>query len=197
MNIFFTSDTHFGHDKIIHLAKRPFSSVEEMNETMIARWNMVVGKHDHVYHLGDFAVKSPRAETEKILDRLNGHIHLIEGNHEGDALKVRHRFVAVTSYQEVGPWGTIPKIVLFHYPIRSWNGIFKGSWHLHGHTHDLIPSFGKSFDIGVDSHNFNPLSLEEVAAKMATLPYRTEEEGFPGYVSLEERFSEGSSNSKT
>lgn len=186
MNYFFTSDTHFGHEKIIHLAKRPFSSAEEMNEAMIARWNLVVGKHDHVYHLGDFAVRSPRAKTDAVLDRLNGHIHLIQGNHEDDALRVRHRFVKVADYQtlKIGE----QKVVLFHYPIRSWDGIFKGSWHLFGHVHGLVPGFGKSFDIGVDNWNFNPLSWDEVIVEMGKRPQETEEEGFPNYAELSERF---------
>ena len=55
MSTFFTSDHHFGHAKIIEYCKRPFSSVEEMNQVMIDRWNEVVGPDDHVYHLGDFA----------------------------------------------------------------------------------------------------------------------------------------------
>lgn len=57
MNIFFTSDTHFGHNNIIKLSNRPFSSVEEMNEGLIERWNDVVGAEDIVYHLGDFSLK--------------------------------------------------------------------------------------------------------------------------------------------
>lgn len=53
---FFTSDTHFGHVNIILYCNRPFASVLEMNEQVIARWNDRVGPRDTVYHLGDFAM---------------------------------------------------------------------------------------------------------------------------------------------
>lgn len=184
--IYFTSDTHFGHDNIIRLANRPFSSVEEMNETLIARWNMVVKPGDQVYHLGDFALKISAAAALKILDRLNGAIHFIAGNHDDVAYSLRHEFESYRAYHElkVGE----QKIVLFHYPIRSWNGIFKGSWQLYGHVHGLLPGFGKSMDVGGDVHNFNPLSFDEVEEMMDGVPLATEESGFPNYVPLEKRF---------
>lgn len=186
MSTFFTSDTHFGHDSIIKLAKRPFVSVEEMNETIIQRWNARVKPGDLVYHLGDFALKQTREQTLQTKARLHGNIYLIEGNHEDNAQKIKHQFAFMGSYKTVVVEGQ--KIVLFHYPIRSWDGIFKGVWHLYGHVHGLLPDFGRSMDVGVDVHNFYPLSFDEVKEKMDAKPLVTEEEGFPGYVPLEKRF---------
>ena len=34
-NVWFTSDTHFGHAKIIEYCDRPFADVQEMNETLV------------------------------------------------------------------------------------------------------------------------------------------------------------------
>lgn len=76
-----SSDNHFCHRRIIELCGRPFDSVERMNEVMIDRWNQTVGSGDQVIHLGDFAL----AAIQQIADirrRLNGHIHLILGNHD-------------------------------------------------------------------------------------------------------------------
>ena len=52
--LFFTADTHFNHTNMLKFCDRPFADVEEMNETIIARWNQVVGEEDHVFHLGEF-----------------------------------------------------------------------------------------------------------------------------------------------
>ena len=60
VNRFVISDTHFGHTNSWEKFKlsdgsplRPFSSTEEMDETMIERWNAKVKQQDTVYHLGD------------------------------------------------------------------------------------------------------------------------------------------------
>ena len=58
-----------------------------MNETIISNWNNTVGQDDIVFHLGDFCLGGS-AEWTKILDRLNGKIYLIMGNH--DLKNIRH-----------------------------------------------------------------------------------------------------------
>ena len=51
---FFIADTHFNHEQIINICKRPFKSVEEMNNSLIERWNDTVRDCDRVWVLGDF-----------------------------------------------------------------------------------------------------------------------------------------------
>lgn len=80
-SVFFTSDTHFYHTNIIDFCRRPFMNIEAMNETLIANWNKVVGTNDIVFHLGDFCL-GDSAKWNGILDRLNGKIYLILGNHD-------------------------------------------------------------------------------------------------------------------
>lgn len=78
--IYFTSDTHFGSERALKLSKRPFSSVEEMDETMIKNWNSKITNEDEVFHLGDFG-------NFEVLDKLNGKsINLILGNYEEDEM---------------------------------------------------------------------------------------------------------------
>ena len=66
MNIFFTADTHFFHRNIIKYCNRPFHSVGEMNETMIANWNAVVKPRSIIYHLGDFGLGTEEEMAEII-----------------------------------------------------------------------------------------------------------------------------------
>jgi calcineurin-like phosphoesterase family protein len=172
--IYFTSDHHFGHKNILKFSDRPFESVEEMDEALIQRWNEKIKPEDEVYHLGDVGLMSS-GKLRKILDRLNGKIYLINGNHEKSAQACHSRFEWIKDYYEL-----VVKddefergkqlIALFHYSIREWNSSHWGTYHLYGHSHGSLPDDPNSlsFDIGVDCHDFYPLSYEEVKAIMKT-----------------------------
>lgn len=167
MNIFFTSDTHYFHANIIRYSNRPFSSVQEMNEKMIENYNAVVKPNDIVYHLGDFSF-GKLDETIKIASRLNGKKHLITGNHDHKHREQKSfidNFVWVKDYHELRHDNT--KIVLCHYPFESWNTSGHGSIHLHGHSHsNLGHNNKKRMDVGVDCHDYAPISLEEIIEVM-------------------------------
>src|SRR5687768_12282338 len=92
-NTFFTSDTHFGHHKSLNW-RYQWDSVEQMDEALVANWNSVVGPQDVVYHLGDVSFHDKRT-TASILRRLNGHIHLVPGNHDDDTRRIRGVFASV------------------------------------------------------------------------------------------------------
>jgi calcineurin-like phosphoesterase family protein len=162
MTIFFTSDTHLGHANIIKYCHRPFSSVEEMDGTIIKNWNSVVSEQDLVYHLGDFAFRQHHSYRKQ----LNGEIIFIEGNHDkvtGPGLfKEVHKLlrIKINEYD----------ITLCHFAMRVWNKSHFNSWHLYGHSHGGLPPEGKSWDVGVDNNNFTPLSLDQVVEIMKGRP---------------------------
>lgn len=80
---YFIADSHFCHESVIEFDKRPFSSVEEMNRQMIARWNKAVKKPaDEVFILGDFLFRGTGEEANRILKKLRGRKFLIRGNHD-------------------------------------------------------------------------------------------------------------------
>lgn len=170
--IWFTSDHHFGHKNIIEFSKRPFKNEDEMNAEMIKRWNEKISKDDIVYHLGDFALMSAN-RTHQIRRQLNGKIYLIKGNHESAALECTDCFEWIKDYFELkindmedqGP----RVIVLSHYAMRVWNASHHGTWHLYGHSHGSLPDDERSlsFDVGVDCHNFYPLSYQDIKNIMA------------------------------
>lgn len=171
--IHFTSDTHWGHKNIIQYSQRPFKSVEDMNEKLIAEWNARVDQHDTVYHLGDFAFM-PYDVLKRTARRLNGTKHLILGNHDKEIIKNRQdllssgTFATIQNYYELKTEGEF--IVLFHYGQRVWNKSHHGSIMLYGHSHGSLPPFGKSVDVGVDckeiTEEYRPVSLTEVLAYM-------------------------------
>ena len=168
MTVFFTSDHHFGHKNNLHLGKgRSFLTLEEMDTEMIDRWNSVVADGDMVYHIGDFSYKCHPRRVEEILAQLKGRKRLIVGNHDKNPTKRSKHWEHVWEYHEL----TIGKqrIVLGHYPMREWNGLFHGSWMLHGHCHGNLADdpYLKSFDVGVDCHDFTPITFEQVTEIMS------------------------------
>lgn len=128
--VFFISDTHFGHRGIIEFSAtkpfRPFATIEEHDEELVRRWNFVVGVKDTVWHLGDFCFGK---RTLEIAARLNGNKKLVMGNHDmyptGDYLRYFSRLAGVIEYKG---------LVLSHSPLHEsqlarWRG------NVHGHLH--------------------------------------------------------------
>lgn len=165
MNAFFTADHHFGHANIIKYSKRPFSSLDEMDETMLSRWNEIIKPNDIVYHLGDLSFFNLNNQSRVLLERLNGVIFYIRGNHDKFNSKIP-RFEWVRDFAEIKIGGQ--KITLCHYAMRVWNCSHHGAWHLYGHSHGSLPDDPNSlsFDVGVDCWDFYPVSFEQVAERM-------------------------------
>jgi len=174
-NLFFVSDTHFGHSNIIKYSNRPYENVVEMNEALIQNWNALVKPADEVWHNGDVAFMQ-YPDFKNVLRRLNGTIHIILGNHDQmitqnkfDILK-SGKIQSIQHYAEVKIAGTM--IVLFHYGMRTWNKAHHGSILLYGHSHGSLPAFGKSVDVGVDNKEitpeYRPIHLDEVLKFMSS-----------------------------
>ena len=176
MTIWFTADLHYGHAGIINHCKRPFSSVEEMNEILIKNYQELVEPGDDVYILGDFAMR--KQDHERILKRLPGNKHLIIGNHDWN----KSTKMTESHKELLCSWGYAwvkdtyllrlrdfngPKdhqyIWLTHYAHRTWPKRNKGSWHLYGHSHGrLVPEIGFSTDVGVDCWDYRPVNLSQI-----------------------------------
>lgn len=178
-NIYFTSDTHFNHNKIIEYCHRPFNDVEEMNEVIIANWNRVVQPEDHVFHLGDFAMGGVD-EWNAILDRLSGKIHLILGNHDlrtiSQSCPVRFEEVCMQKIIMVGKH----QIIMNHYPLLCFSGAEKKTWQFFGHVHTSKNNTGSDagrlqmlhpsqYDVGVDNNDFTPVSFAKIKEKEAMI----------------------------
>ena len=171
--IFLTSDTHFGHQPEFLWKPRGFSSVEEMDETIIENWNKIVKPNDVVYHLGD-TMLNDNVHGLECFKRLNGQIFLIYGNHDSDARK--NLLFTELSGKMLGGWYawlikySKLSIYMSHYPTLTANYDEKHfSQHvlsLHGHTHQrtnwLDPKNPFLYHVGLDSHNNTPVHIDEV-----------------------------------
>jgi calcineurin-like phosphoesterase family protein len=160
MPTWFTADTHFGHAGALSLYRRPFASVPEMNETMIARWNETVGSDDDVWHLGDFALRTGAEAASALLQRLNGRKHLVTGNNDPPEIMALPHWSTVQAYAEL----TVDahRLVLCHYAFRTWNGMSKGALNLHGHSHGRLKPLPRQTDVGVDAWDFRPIALKQM-----------------------------------
>jgi calcineurin-like phosphoesterase family protein len=152
---FFTADYHFDHRNIIKYCNRPFSSVEEMNEGLISNTNKVVSPHDNLVIAGDITLH-PNSELvyKKFINKLNGNKIILKGNHDYWMNKSERYIYHLTINKQF--------IAVSHYPMRSWNRSFHGSWNLHGHEHGTLEPLKNQWDIGVDNNNYCPISFEEI-----------------------------------
>lgn len=182
---FYIMDNHYNHYGIIKHDKRPFSSVEEMNEFMIEKHNKKVRPNDEIIFGGDFMLSNSIDEVENMLKRLNGKKYLVVGNHDRyvkDKNFDRSLFGWIKDYAELNDNNR--KVIISHYPIMFYKGQYKGdnTYHLCGHVHDsqdnkLLEQFikqtleyempdGKKIPCNIINcyagfSNYEPLTLDE------------------------------------
>lgn len=168
--LWFTADLHFGHEAVLRFAERPWRSAVEMDDALIARINERVAPTDRLFILGDVSYLISAERAAKLVGRIAcRHIHLIRGNHDA-ALDGLGLFESVRDYAEMNWRGQ--KLVLFHYPIMKWNGMYRGSWQLHGHIHSKGSGYNDEnraqgilrYDVGVDANGYRPVSFKELEA---------------------------------
>ena len=178
-NRFLISDTHFGHTNTWQKFTlsdgsplRPFTSTEEMDETMVENWNRVVRPQDTVYHLGDVVIARRNLETVK---RLNGRKILIRGNH--DIFRDKDYYEA--GFEQIhGVRVFVDKFILSHIPLHPdcVSGRFRVNVHGHLHSGQImrqcrIPELRhmqepdpRYFCVCVERTNFTPMHFDEVEA---------------------------------
>ena len=166
--LFLTSDSHLGHFNICKYCHRPFQSRSEMDQTLIKNWNEVVPEDGIVVHCGDFMLPHNEdiKEYNKYLNRLNGRVLLLRGNHDLASLDwVSDKLIAVRDQAMIVVDGV--KIFAQHYPCAAFNG----DYHVYGHIHTLADGtcYGidgdvtkvmrkNTYDVGVDQNGYTPVS---------------------------------------
>ena len=169
--IYFTSDTHFCHNKPFLYEPRGFKSIEEHDKTIVANWNSIVKSEDEVYLLGDVMLID-NEKGIKYLKSLNGKIHLILGNHCTDTrvelYKTCPNIVSIDYAKEI----KIGKnyFWLCHYPTITANYDDDKPWakhliNIYGHTHQQNKFYNDNpymYCVCLDAHDNYPVSLEQI-----------------------------------
>ncbi|MDD3219678.1 MAG: metallophosphoesterase family protein [Lachnospiraceae bacterium] len=143
---YYIADPHFFHSKLnVLMDCRGFESGEEMNSYMLKQWNNKVRKNDEVVILGDLSWGKAE-ETNELLEKLNGRLYLIQGNHDRFLKNKDYndkRFVWIKPYEELQD--NKRKVILSHYPIMCYNGQYRVDtdgnpkvYMLYGHVHDTF-----------------------------------------------------------
>jgi calcineurin-like phosphoesterase family protein len=170
--IYLTSDTHYGHESILQYCNRPFATVDDMNEAMIAHHNAIVGQDDTVIHCGDFAL-GKKLHWPTYFRRLNGRKRLVLGNHDG----TRTAMLAL-GFEEVEE-----ELYVEYNGVRFWcahippantmdhRGYVRPAASqpydiaLCGHIHDRWKQHADgTINVGVDVWHFRPVSAETLIA---------------------------------
>ena len=190
MRVWFTADLHLGHANIIKFCSRPFLSPEEQalarrdsrgdfrlcdetvrrhDDALLDAINERVAETDVLWILGDFCW-GHMIEATEYRNRIRcRNVHLVWGNH--DHRSIRPLFTDTIEQGMIRVRGQ--EIWLNHYPMRSWNKSFHGSWHLYGHVHgrlsgeDVATGYTLTKDVGVDACEYRPVSFEDLQAYMA------------------------------
>jgi calcineurin-like phosphoesterase family protein len=196
--LYFTSDTHFSHSNICSATTqwkdagdtvRQFSSLKDMNRTIVDNINAVVGENDILFHLGDWSFGGFEQIQKFRSQLICKNIHIVLGNHdhhiERDKDGIQSLFSSVHSFiphlevrrEVVGGKGMLERFnfCVFHYPIASWIDMNSGVIHLHGHVHlpkHLKLGQGRSLDVGMDGNDMKPYSLDEVMRLVKNQPIR-------------------------
>ena len=126
----FIADLHLSHQNMA--TRRGFSTIEEHDEHIIAKWNSVVNKRDVTYILGDVTME--KSSPYPLLDRLNGIKHIVLGNHDR-----RQDTKKLFDYAEsVGAMINYKGVFLTHCPIHPDELTYGIPKNIHGHIHDKV-----------------------------------------------------------
>lgn len=147
----YTADLHFNHENIITLCDRPFRSAAEMDAHYVSALRSTVMGDDDLWILGDFCMgKQSRDEPylRGLFEQIPGRKHLIRGNHDKPWIE-RFGWASRHDLKEISDGAH--RIVMCHYPLRSWNRMHRGSLHYFGHVHCERLNMSRAWNVGVDA----------------------------------------------
>lgn len=188
--LFFTSDLHIGHRNVLVFCNRPFLDIKDMSRGLIENWNRVVGENDIVFDLGDMFWFDSRHEIKTFINKLNGTIYKVPGNHDMDIetlfqLCSPGKVVLLDDINQVFVSGLDPdkpskqlELWVSHMPMATWPH-FEHAPSFFGHIHsgplssNAVDVPGRDlflkknmYDVGVDNNDYTPVELQYALQKI-------------------------------
>lgn len=196
--VFVTSDHHAGHQRILELSSRPFTSLDEMHHAMIQRHNAVVPTDGLTIILGDLSTESQWQVGLEFARQLNGRLWLVPGNHDPVSATKRDFFRRMPAYQQV--FEVIVEhfrmrlngraVHFSHYPYRGDHSAHdrfasvrlrdpgpQGDPIVNGHVHELWRILDNQINVGVDVRDFTPVPLTTIEAELTSIGFGPREGG--------------------
>jgi len=156
--IWFTADSHFGHENIIEYCHRPFKNAQRMEQNIIYNYRKVVQPEDTVIFAGDFTIKGStyKGYLEHMVSQLPGKKILVLGNHD----KFDPFIYVEVGFRSVHTAYEIDGFIVCHDPVSSL--VDPSKFWICGHVHTLWKTLKNIYNVGVDQHGFFPVSIDEV-----------------------------------
>ena len=151
--IYYISDTHFRDRAIFDKCKRPFDSLDDMESTIINKWNKKIKDEDIIYVLGDIT-KDDDISSIDIFNKLKGHKHLIVGNHDHlilEDIKTSNIFESIKFIDLI--LDNNRKVCICHYPLMDWIEFNRKGILVYGHVHNKTPKNGYVYKMMKNYYN--------------------------------------------
>ena len=168
--LWFISDTHFNHDREFIWGPRGFKNCKDSNNTIIKNWNTFINPSDDIYVLGDFFLGTDIDYIKETINKLNGKIHLIIGNHDTPAkinvYKELDKIIEIVWTTQIEYKGR--SFYLSHYPTLTADLNSNPDtcvFNLFGHTHSKDKFYEDRpymYNVAVDAHNNSPVSIDNI-----------------------------------
>lgn len=114
-------------------------------------------------------MKKPKA-VDALLRKLHGKKHLIVGNH--DRVKDVHNWTSIRDNAAITVDGHA--LYLYHYPLREWPHMWRGTLHLYGHVHGNLQPLPGSMEVSSDVWGGKPVQIADMMS--ARQPFDAEYE---------------------
>ena len=172
----FTSDTHFGHERVRQLCHRPFTDVREMDLALISNWNKTVPIDAIMYHAGDFIDPEKIDELPILLSNLNyKELHWVLGNYDR---KIKEKIEKIVESMDDGRKIIIyedadeksickvtvgdKKFAIIHEPVTIPAAKLEETTYMFGHIHGLSQVKRNGFNLSTDLYQYTPIDEKRI-----------------------------------